>query len=144
MDKSHQKRWLSQWKIIFAFLAICSILVIALVLCLPAIRIALNSRSGQNEAVGIVTRKFIDCSGGEEMNALGAINSIEQVSCDGGSTITIDFTQTFRTSSGEGGPPFSVDTTRIAVGDKVRVRYSQDSEGNTTLNCRDCSIQKVP
>lgn len=78
------------------------------------------------------------------MNALGAVTPIKEITCDGGSTITIDYNETFYTDSGNSISPFSIDTTTIAVGDKVRVHFERDPEGNATLNCKDCSIQKIP
>lgn len=107
-------------------------------------KVSFPSENGEGYVTGTVTRKFTDCSGGEEMNQLGAISPIKEVTCDGGSEITLNFIQTFRTSSGEGGPPYTVDVKDIRVGDKVRVNFTQDTEGNTTLNCKGCSVQKLP
>lgn len=95
---------------------------------------------------GIVTRKFTDCSGGEEMDSRGNISAIEEpISCDGGSTITIDYKETFVTTSGfvPQDMAFSTDVSSIRVGDKVTVRYAEDLDGQKSLNCVSCSVTKV-
>jgi hypothetical protein len=97
-----------------------------------------------HSANGVVTRKFTDCVGGEEMDKSGRISKITEISCDGGSTITIDGNTSFITSTGNvlQNTSYSVDVSSIAVGDTVVVKYAQDANGYRTLGCKGCSVTK--
>ncbi len=78
------------------------------------------------------------------MDKNGNITPIKIVSCDSGSTITIDFKDTFATSTGlVAYGSFSVNVSSIKVGDRVRVRYINDSNGYRSLNCNDCGVQRI-
>jgi len=93
---------------------------------------------------GVVTSKFTDCVGGEKLDTNGKIVPIDQVSCDGGSTITLDHKNTFITATGYVRPEYAYkkDVSSIKVGDKVLVRYMTDSQGNKSLNCESCGVTK--
>ena len=102
-----------------------------------------NDLLNQNTATGLVTSKLTDCVGGEELDRNGNLAPIKEVSCDGGSTITIDYKDTFVTTTGlvaSGG--YSVDVSSIKAGDRVKVRYVTDSEGHKSLNCKGCGVTK--
>lgn len=93
---------------------------------------------------GIVTNKFTDCEGGSQMDKNGNITPIEEITCDGGSTITIDYKETFITITGNvpNASKYAVDVTEVQVGDKAIVRYAIDKDGHKTLGCKDCSVEK--
>lgn len=99
----------------------------------------------QSTITGTVTSKFTDCVGGEEISKSGIITPIKDVSCDGGSTITIDYKDIFITSTGEVLPndSYSIDVSSIKVGDRVKVRYVTNSAGYKSLNCKSCGVIKA-
>jgi hypothetical protein len=105
-----------------------------------SIKSAINR--GNDTLSGTVTSKFTDCVGGQEMDKQGNISRIQEVSCDGGSTITVDYKDSFVTSTGLVRPEasYSVDVSKIKVGDKVIVHYTTDLEGYKTLNCKSCGV----
>jgi hypothetical protein len=99
---------------------------------------------GNHSISGTVTSKFTDCVGGEEMNPQGNITPIRSVSCDGGSTITIDFKHSFVTATGLVAPgnAYSKDVSKVKVGDSVIVHYTTDSQGYKSLNCNSCGVSR--
>jgi hypothetical protein len=101
-------------------------------------------KSSTGSITGIVTSKFTDCVGGNEYSVDGKIIPIEPISCDGGSTITIDRKETFVTESGyvAENERYSVDVSSINVGDKVRVKYALE-KGHKSLHCQDCSVSLI-
>lgn len=107
---------------------------------------------------GTVTTKFTDCEGGREMNREGQITTIDPVTCDGGSYITIDHENDFGTASGltSVDESYSVDVTNIKVGDEVKVTYNTNQKGYHVtykanqksqiyhaLNCDGCRVEKI-
>lgn len=121
-----------------------NIIMAAVLICLASavLVISIKGQAKSGELSGIVTRKFTDCSGGEEMDRQGSITPIRQVSCDGGSTITVDYNKTLITATGMTAPgyAYAVDVSTIKVGDKVLVRYTMDNEGGMSLNCKKCGV----
>lgn len=97
---------------------------------------------------GTVTRKFTNCEGGMQLDKLtGVVRDIpiSEVTCDLGSTVTINYVDEIITATGKVSPgtAFSVDVTQINVGDTVLVRYRLDDNGEKNLNCEICGIEKV-
>lgn len=103
-----------------------------------------NTMSGEEVMHGMVTSKFTDCVGGEKLDTTGKIVPIGQITCDGGSTITLDHKHTFITATGYVRPEhaYQKDVSSIRVGDKVLVRYVIDNHGNKSLNCEGCGVTK--
>lgn len=118
--------------------------LIAAIVVAGSVIVTRNTLVKKNELTGVVTSKFTDCEGGIELDEQGRAVPIKQVSCDGGSYITIDRGQSFITSTGRVPPDlaYSVDVTKIKVGDRVTVRYIKDSEGNKKLNCDRCGVTR--
>ena len=97
---------------------------------------------------GTVTRKFTNCHGGTQMDApTGVVREIpvSEVTCDLGSTVTINYVDEIITATGKVSPgtAFGVDVTQINVGDTVLVRYRLNDNGEKNLNCEICGIEKM-
>lgn len=100
----------------------------------------------------MVTSKFTDCVGGEEMDEEGNIVPITEISCDGGSLITVAYKEnessitskeTFVTSTGmvPEDMAYSIDVTHINIGDTVVVKYQIDENDYKTLGCEGCTVR---
>ena len=78
------------------------------------------------------------------MDSKGIIRPIRTVSCDGGSTLTIDYKTTFVTQTGMVAQytASSVDVSDVKVGDTVTARYVTRN-GVKSLDCNGCSILPV-
>lgn len=122
-------------------------LITAALLLTPNVDIPFKSSTKERAVGGMVTRKFTNCQGGEQLNQqTGKVSPIPQsdITCDLGSTITVDGVGELITATGKvpQNMAYSVDVSNIKVGDSVLVRYRLEDDGTKTLQCANCGVEK--
>lgn len=135
------------------FLVILPVLTLATIISLIVIKNHdFSNTKNLPSIIGVVTSKFTDCEGGEEMDEDGNIVPITEISCDGGSLITVSYREkesvtstkeTFVTATGyvPEDMAYSIDVTHINVGDSVVVKYQIDENDYKTLGCEGCTVR---